>query len=86
LCSGDPATTEDVVANPLAEQFGETLLEKISRDVYPSNTQMDMLEEIATPRLRVRFIFHLMERIEEDEYPSIPMMQRAQRLIGSFGA
>jgi hypothetical protein len=84
--SGDPATTEDVVANPLAEQFGETLLEKISRDVYPSNTQMDMLEEIATPRLRVMFIFHLMERIEEDEYPSIPMMQRAQRLIGSFGA
>jgi hypothetical protein len=86
VSSGDPATTEDVVANPLAEQFGETLLEKISRDVYPSNTQMDMLEEIATPRLRVRFIFHLMERIEEDEYPSIPMMQRAQRLIGSFGA
>jgi hypothetical protein len=34
----------------------------------------------------VMFIFHLMERIEEDEYPSIPMMQRAQRLIGSFGA
>ena len=47
---------------------------------------MDMLEEIATPRLRVRFIFHLMERIEEDEYPSIPMMQRAQRLVMSFGA
>jgi hypothetical protein len=86
MWSGDPATTEDVVANPLAEQFGETLLEKISRDVYPSNTQMDMLEEIATPRLRVMFIFHLMERIEEDEYPSIPMMQRAQRLITSFGA
>ena len=74
------------MAYPLAEQFGETLLVKISRDVYPSNTQMDMLEEIATPRLRVMFIFHLMERIEEDEYPSIPMMQRAQRLITSFGA
>ena len=73
------------MANPLAEQFGETLLEKISGDVYPSNTQMDMLEEIATPRLRVMFIFHLMERIEEDEYPSIPMMQRVQRLILSFG-
>ena len=36
---------------------------------------MDMLEAIATPRVR-QFIFHLMERIEEDEYPSIPMMQR----------
>jgi hypothetical protein len=74
------------VANPLAEQFGETLLDKISRDKYPSNTQMDMLEEIATPRVRVLFIFHLMERIEEDVFPSIPMMQRTQRLIQSFGA
>jgi len=86
LCSVELATQEDVVANPLAEQYGETLLEKISRDKYPSVTQMDMLEEIATPRLRVLFIFHLMERLEEDEYPSIPMMQRAQRLIMSFGA
>jgi hypothetical protein len=74
------------VANPLAEQFGETLLDKISQVKYPSNTQMDMLEEIATPRVRVLFIFHLMERIEEDVYPSIPMMQRTQRLIQSFGA
>lgn len=74
------------MANPLAEQFGETLLDKITRDVYPSTTQMDMLEAIATPRVRVLFIFHLMERIEKDEYPSIPMMQRVQRLIMSFGA
>ena len=73
------------MANPLAEQWGETLLDKISRDVYPSTTQMDMLEAIATPRVRLLFIFHLMERLEEDEYPSIPMMQRAQRLIMSFG-
>ena len=73
------------MANPLAERFSETLLEKISRDVYPSNTEMDMLEEIATPRVRLLFVLHLMERLEEDEYPSIPMMQRAQRLIMSFG-
>jgi hypothetical protein len=86
LWSVDPATQEDVVANPLAEQYGEALLEKISRDMYPSATQMDMLEAIATPRLRVQFIFLLMERLEEDEFPSIPLMQRAQRLIMSFGA
>jgi hypothetical protein len=85
VSSGDPATKENVVANPLLEQFGEVLLEKISRDVYPSTTQMDMLEAIATPRMRALFALHLMERLEEDEYPSIPMMQRAQRLIMSFG-
>ena len=74
------------MANPLAEQFAETLLDKISRDMYPSTTHMDMLEDIAPPRVRVLFIFHLMDRIQEDEYPSIPMMQRTQRLIESFGA
>ena len=74
------------MANPLAEQYAETLLEKISRDMYPSTTHMDMLEDIAPPRVRVLFIFHLMDRIQEDEYPSIPMMQRTQRLIESFGA
>ena len=73
------------MANPLLEQFGEVLLEKISRDMYPSTTQMDMLEAIATPRMRALFALHLMERFEEDEFPSIPMMQRAQRLITSFG-
>jgi hypothetical protein len=74
------------MANPLAEQFAETLFDKIRRDMYPSTTHMDMLEAIAPPRLRVRFLFHLLERIEEDEYPSIPLMERAQRLIKSFGA
>ena len=74
------------MANPLAEQYAEALLDKISRDMYPSTTQMDMLEAIATPQVRLQFALHLMERLEEDEYPSIPMMQRAQRLIMSFGA
>jgi hypothetical protein len=79
-----PTTREDVVANPLAEQWGETLLEKISRDRYPSTTQMDMLEAIATPRAGA--VHPPPDReAREDEYPSIPMMQRAQRLIAGFG-
>jgi hypothetical protein len=76
---------EDVVANPLAEQYAETLLDRISRDLYPSTTLMDMLEAIAPPRVRVLFILHLMERLEEEQYPSIPMLQRVQRMITSFG-
>ena len=54
------------MANPLAEQYAETLLERISRDKYPSGTQMDMLEAIAPPRVLLLFIFHLIERLEED--------------------
>jgi hypothetical protein len=43
------------VANPLLEQFGEVVLDKITRDMYPGTTQMDMLEAIATPRMRALF-------------------------------
>ena len=52
------------------------LLDKISGNIYPNGTHMNLLEAIAPPRVLVQFNFHLMERIEEDEYPSIPMMQR----------
>ena len=74
------------MANAVAEQYAEMLLVKISGDIYPSGTHVDLLEAIAPPRVLLQFILHLMVRIEEDEYPSIPMMQRAQRLIMSFGA
>ena len=73
------------MANPLAEQYADDLLDKIRRDKYPSGTHMDMLEAIAPPRVRLQFILHLMERLQADEHPSIPLMQRTQRLIAGFG-
>jgi hypothetical protein len=74
------------VANPLQDRFAEVLLDKIRSDTYPSVTQMDILEAVASPRMRVAFVLALMERIEEDPRPSIPMMHRARRLISEFGA
>ena len=73
------------MANPLAEQYAEMLLDTISRDTHPSATHMDMLEAIAPPRVQLLFALHLMDRLDEEDYPSIPMMQRAQRLIAGFG-
>lgn len=73
------------MANPLRDQFAETLLEKIRSDQHPSGTQMDMLEAVASPRMRVAFILHLIDRIEGEPHPSIPMMHRARRLIDEFG-
>jgi hypothetical protein len=74
------------MANPLAEHYAETLLERIAADVYPSGTHMDLLEAIAPPSVRVEYVLHLMDRIESETHPSIPMMQRAQRLIAEFGS
>lgn len=74
------------MANPLRDRFAETLLDKIRSDQYPSGTQMDMLEAVASPRMRVAYILHLMEKIDNDQHPSIPMMHRVRRLIDEFGA
>ena len=74
------------MANPLAEQFAEALLDRIRGDIYPSGTQMDLLEEVAPPRQRVEFVLHLLERIQEEQHPSIQMMARARRMIDEFGA
>ena len=73
------------MANPLHDRFAELLLDRIRGDEHPSVTQMDMLEAVASPRMRVEFALHLMEKIDADPRPSIPMMHRVRRLIEGLG-
>lgn len=73
------------MANELQERFGELLLDHIRGARYPSVTHMNMLEQIATPRVLVEYTLHLFDRIEADTYPSIPMMQRVQGLVARWG-
>ena len=74
------------MANALHDQFAEVLLDRIRGDIYPSGTQMDMLESVASPRMRLEYVLHLMDRIEAEPHPSIPMMHRVRRLIDEFGS
>jgi hypothetical protein len=67
--------------NPLHEYLAELLLARIRAARYPSVTHMNMLEEIAPPRVRVEYALELMKRIETETYPSIPMIQRVRRLV-----
>jgi hypothetical protein len=73
------------MANVLQERYAELLLDHIRADRYPSAIHMNMLEEIAPPRVLVEYTLHLFERIEADKYPSIPMMQRVQGLVARWG-
>ena len=74
------------MANALEERFAEVLLDKVRNDMYPSGTQMDMLESLASPQVLLEFVLHLMDRIEAEAHPSVPMMQRASRLMAEFGS
>jgi hypothetical protein len=73
------------VANALQDRFAEVLLERIRSDQYPSVTQMDIFESVASPRMLAEYALRLMEKIEGDTHPSIPMMQRVTRVIQEFG-
>ena len=73
------------MANPLLDRYAEVLLDRTRRDKHPSVTHMDMLEAVASARMRVAYVLALMEKIEEDPRPSIPMMHRVRRVIEEFG-
>ena len=73
------------MANPLQERYADVLLERIRSDEHPSATHMDMFESVASPQQLVAYILELLERIEDETYPSIPMMQRVQGLVATFG-
>jgi hypothetical protein len=73
------------MANALQERYAELLLERIRADRYPSVTHMNLLEEIAPPRVLVEYTLHLFERIEAATYPSVPLMRRVQALVSRAG-
>jgi hypothetical protein len=73
------------MANELQEHYAQLLLDRIRADRYPSADFMNLLEQIAPPRVLLEYTIHLFERIERDTHPSIPMLQRVQRLVARWG-
>jgi len=59
----------------------DALLEKVRNDQYPSNTMLDLIEELLTPAEQPSYVVFLQEFIRKDQYPSIPMIKRLAALI-----
>jgi hypothetical protein len=73
------------MANPLREQFGEVLFERIRADRYPSVTHMDMLESVAPPKVLVEYTLHLMDLIANEDHPSNAMIRRVRENVARWG-
>jgi hypothetical protein len=54
----------------------DLLLEKVAADTYPSNTMMDLVEELLEPDDVPAYAAVLMQKISEENYPSVSMMRR----------
>jgi hypothetical protein len=52
------------------------LCEKIANDHYPSNTMMDLVEEMVTAQERGAYIDVLWEKVRTDTYPSLDLIKR----------
>jgi hypothetical protein len=68
--------TEDDVAG----RVFEVLLRKVEQDRYPSNQQLDLLEQRATAEQRREIVAVLADKVAQDRYPSLPMIRRMLRL------
>jgi hypothetical protein len=66
----------------LHHQIFDVVLEKVQRDRYPSNQQLDLLEANLTGRERRELAEALLDKIRQDRYPSMQMIQRVMRLAG----
>jgi hypothetical protein len=54
----------------------DLLLEKVGDDTYPSETMLDLIEELATPDDIAAYAAVLMSKVANDTYPSISMLRR----------
>jgi hypothetical protein len=64
----------------IADRVFELLLRKVEQDRYPSNQQLDLLEQHLTDRRRRELIAVLADKIAQDRYPSMQMIRRILRL------
>jgi hypothetical protein len=58
----------------------DLLLEKVAEDTYPSNTMLDLIEELLHPRDVPAYAAVLMHKVRRDTYPSVSMLQRLVEL------
>ena len=57
------------------------LIDRISRDRYPSTTMLDLIEESMGPEELEPYAEALINKIEQDEYPSFALMDRVRALL-----
>lgn len=59
----------------------DLLLSKVKDDRFPSESMMDLLEQLLTPEELPAYAGVLMEKIAADTYPSASMMKRIVALV-----
>jgi hypothetical protein len=70
-----------VADQTIQQRYVNLLLDRVREDVFPSPTQMDLLEAtVRDPNQLVEYMEALMDKVEATRFPSISMLRRIQRI------
>lgn len=57
----------------------ETLMAHVQDSTYPSNTQLDMIEDLLTEKEQPAYLRMLIGFVDDARFPSVPMLARIKR-------
>jgi hypothetical protein len=61
-------------------RYVEMLMERVREEEFPSNDQLNRIEEVLTPDTVDDYLAILMEKVEETQFPSVSMLDRIEAL------
>ena len=62
-------------------RYVEMLMERVREDEFPSNDQLDRIEELLTLDTADEYLEILMEKVEDVQWPSVSLLDRIEELI-----
>jgi hypothetical protein len=65
----------------IRDNFVAHLIERVSKDRYPSTTMLDLIEQSMGPEHVDDYAQALIDKIEQDEFPSFALMDRVRSLL-----
>lgn len=65
----------------IRDDFVTLLIERVSRDPFPSTTMLDLIEQSMAPDHVAQYAQALMDKIEHDQFPSLALMDRVRALL-----
>jgi hypothetical protein len=73
-------STDDMHAR-LNDAFYDVLLDKVSRDRFPSPSMLNMIEARLTEEQLPDYVDVLLDKVSSDRFPSMDMLKRLSALI-----
>ncbi|WP_277451427.1 hypothetical protein [Janibacter sp. DB-40] len=73
------STDQDSQGFDVRVELLKSLMAHVQDSTYPSNTQLDMIEELLTEKEEPAYLKMLLGFVDDARFPSVPMLARIKR-------